>query len=82
MANSQQAALGLSETIASGDWRLYFVNYDQIKRVTPADVVRVAELYFKPSNRTVGEFIPTADPDRTEVPSSPDLETTAQRLQD
>ena len=58
MANSQQAALGLSETIAAGDWRLYFVNYDQIKRVTPADVVRVAALYFKASNRTVGEFIP------------------------
>ena len=42
--------------------------------MTPADVVRVAKLYFKPSNRTVGEFIPTADPDRTEVPASPDLE--------
>ena len=65
MANSQQAALGLSETIASGDWRLFFLNYDQIKRVTPEDVVRVAKLYFKESNRTVGEFIPTADPDRT-----------------
>jgi zinc protease len=73
MANSQQAALGLSETIAAGDWRLYFVNYDQLKRVTPADVVRVARHYFKPSNRTVGEFIPTAEPDRTEVPASPDL---------
>ncbi len=75
MTNSQQAALGLSETIASGDWRLYFLNYDQIKSVTPEDVVRVAKLYFKASNRTVGEFIPTPDPDRTEVPASPDLET-------
>jgi zinc protease len=74
MTNSQQAALGLSETIASGDWRLYFLNYDQIKNVTPEDVVRVAKLYFKASNRTVGEFIPTPDPDRTEVPASPDLE--------
>jgi zinc protease len=73
MSNSQQAALGLSETIASGDWRLFFLNYDQIKSVTPEDVVRVAKLYFKESNRTVGEFIPTADPDRTEVPSSSDL---------
>jgi zinc protease len=75
MTNSQQAALGLSETIASGDWRLYFLNYDQIKTVTPEDVVRVAKLYFKASNRTVGEFIPTADPDRTEVPASPDLDS-------
>jgi zinc protease len=74
MANSQQAALGLSEMIASGDWRLYFLNYDQVKNVTPEDVVRVAKLYFKESNRTVGEFIPTAAPDRTEVPASSDLE--------
>ncbi len=75
MNNSQQAALGLSETIAGGDWRLFFLNYDQIKSVTPDDVVRVAKLYFKESNRTVGEFIPTPEPDRTQVPSSPDLAT-------
>jgi zinc protease len=74
MANSQGAALGLSEMIASGDWRLYFLNYDQVKSITPEDVVRVAKLYFKESNRTVGEFIPTAAPDRTEVPVSSDLE--------
>jgi zinc protease len=73
MANSQRAALGLSETIASGDWRLLFVNYDQIKAVTPADLVRVARLYFKASNRTVGEFIPTPAPDRTDVPEPADL---------
>jgi zinc protease len=73
MSNSQSAALGLSEMIASGDWRLFFLNYDQIKTVSPDDVVRVAKLYFKESNRTVGEFIPTAAPDRTEVPTSSDL---------
>ena len=74
MANSQQAARGLSDMISSGDWRLFFLNYDQIKSVTPEDVVRVAKLYFKESNRTVGEFIPTAEPDRTQVPTAPDLE--------
>jgi len=74
MANSQQAALGLSEMIASGDWRLFFLNYDQIRSVTPDDVVRVAKLYFKESNRTVGEFIPTAAPDRTEIPTASGLE--------
>ncbi len=73
MANSQGAALGLSEMIASGDWRLYFLNYDQIKNVTPEDVARVAKLYFKESNRTVGEFIPTSAPDRTVVPPASDL---------
>ncbi len=68
--------------IASGDWRLFFLNYDQIKSVTPEDVVRVAKLYFKDSNRTVGEFIPTAAPDRTEVPASPRSRSRLQGLQD
>jgi len=75
MSNSQRAALSLSEVIADGDWRLLFTNYDQIKKVTPDDVVRVAKLYFKASNRTVGEFIPTPDPDRTEVPAAPLLDS-------
>ncbi|MDP9053772.1 MAG: insulinase family protein [Acidobacteriota bacterium] len=74
MNNSQQAALGLSETIASGDWRLYFLNYDQVRTVTPEDIVRVAKRYFKSSNQTVGEFIPTPNPDRTEVPPAPAIE--------
>ena len=59
--------------IADGDWRLFFANYEEIKKVTPEDVVRVAKLYFKASNSTVGEFIPTPDPDRTEVPPTPEL---------
>jgi zinc protease len=75
MANSQQAALRLSDTIAAGDWRLYFVNYDQIKQVTSDDIVRIAKLYFRASNRTVGVFIPTDSPSRTEVPASPNLES-------
>ena len=46
---------------------------DQIKAVTPADVTRVAKAYFKESNRTLGEFIPTKNPDRAEIPATPDI---------
>ncbi|HYA18182.1 MAG TPA: pitrilysin family protein, partial [Bryobacteraceae bacterium] len=67
MSNSQGAALQLTSMIASGDWRLYFLNYEELKNVTPEDVVRVAKLYFKDSNSTIGEFIPTPNPDRTDV---------------
>jgi zinc protease len=74
MTNSQQAAMGLTSMIASGDWRLFFKNYDELKKVAPDDVVRVAKLYFKASNRTVGEFIPEAAPDRTVVPPGDDLD--------
>ena len=75
MANSQSVGLNLSEWTAMGDWRLMFLNRDRIRSVTPDDVVRVARTYFLESNRTVGEFIPTAKPARAEVPATPDLAT-------
>ena len=74
MANSQQVALGFSEWASMGDWRLLFLNRDRIKTVTPEDVVRVAKTYFVESNRTVGEFIPTAKPERAEITAAPDLD--------
>jgi zinc protease len=73
MASSQQVGMALTGMIADGDWRLYFLSYDEVKKVTPEDIVRVAKTYFKDSNRTVGVFIPTASPDRTDVPATPDL---------
>ena len=73
-ANSQQLALQLTEIIASGDWRLLFTNYEELKRVTADDVTRVAKLYFKDANRTVGTFVPEATPDRTLVPGAPSTE--------
>ncbi len=74
MRNSQRLANELTESVGSGDWRLLFLNYDELKAVTPEDVVRVAKLYIKDSNRTVGEFIPTDAPERTAVPDAPDYE--------
>jgi zinc protease len=73
-ANSQQLAMQLTEVIGSGDWRLLFTNYEQLKRVTAEDVTQVAKTYFKDSNRTVGMFIAEAAPDRTTVPAAPTIE--------
>jgi len=50
-----------------------FVHRDRVEKVTPADVQRVAAAYLKPSNRTVGLFLPTDKPDRAEVPSTPSI---------
>jgi zinc protease len=68
--NSQRVALQLSEWASMGDWRLMFLDRDRIEKVTPEDVARVARTYLKASNRTLGEFIPTENPDkdRTVVP--------------
>jgi len=65
--NSERIGLELSEWAAMGDWRMMFIHRDRVKAVTPEDVQRVAKAYFKPDNRTVGTFIPTAKPDRAEI---------------
>lgn len=71
--SSDRIGLTLSEYAAMGDWRLYFLRRDRIRKVTPEDVKRVAAAYLKPSNRTVGLFIPTSAPDRAEIPPRPDV---------
>ena len=58
----------LSEFQAMGDWRLYFLYRERLRKVTLEDVKRVAARYLKPANRVLGEFIPTDAPDRAEIP--------------
>lgn len=65
--------IALSEAIAKGDWRLFFVARDRIETTTLADVQRVALNYFQASNRTVGLFIPAEQPRRAQVPTAPDV---------
>jgi zinc protease len=74
LANPQAIATGaLTAAVSQGDWRLMFADHDRLEKVTAEDVARVAKTYLKPSNRTVGYFIPDAAPDRTIVPASPNL---------
>ncbi len=42
-----RVGLEMSEYIAQGDWRLFFLNRDRIRKVTPEDVTRVAGNYFR-----------------------------------
>lgn len=69
--NAQGLAIALSEAIAKGDWRLYFLQRDRIEALTLADVQRVALHYLQASNRTLGQFVPVAKPQRTEIPATP-----------
>ena len=73
--NTSRFGLELSEWMAMGDWRLFFYHRDQVKKVTVQDVQRVASEYLKPSNRTVGMFIPTDKPDRTEIAAAPSVDS-------
>ena len=70
---SDLIGLTLSEFIGAGDWRLYFLHRDRLRQVTTEQVQAAAVKYFKPSNRTLGLFVPTKQPDRAEIPATPDL---------
>lgn len=73
LTNTRNLATTITEFIAMGDWRLLFLHRDRIKQVTLEEVHRVANTYFKSSNRTLGLFIPTKAPDRAEIPAVTDL---------
>ncbi|MEO8346179.1 MAG: pitrilysin family protein [Betaproteobacteria bacterium] len=73
LSNPQRFAIAISNAIAMGDWRLFFMQRDAYRNVTAADVQRVALAYLKRSNVTVGEFIPDAAPDRAPIPPSVDV---------
>jgi zinc protease len=63
----------LTSAIASGDWRLYFWHNELLEKLDAKSVQAAALKYFKPSNRTVGRFIPTDAPDRAEMPAQLDI---------
>jgi zinc protease len=72
-SDPNRIAIELSDWAAQGDWRLYFIARDRVEKVTPEQVTEVAAKYLRPSNRTVGLFIPTSTSDRTPIPASPEI---------
>jgi len=63
----------LSEAIALGDWRVFFLHRDQVRAARVADVQRVATQWLRRDNRTVGIHIPTAAPQRAPAPARVDI---------
>lgn len=56
-----ELASSLGEAVASANWK-WFVRYvDTMKRVTAADLQRVAATYLVPDHATVGWFVPTQE---------------------
>jgi zinc protease len=52
----------LNESIASGDWTTYYTVEDATRKVTAADVKRVANEYLREDQSTTGWFIPITEP--------------------
>jgi zinc protease len=73
LAETAKTGVVLSEFAAMGDWRLLFLMRDRVKSTTAEQITRVAKAYFKSSNRTLGLFLPTKQPDRSPLPAMPDV---------
>lgn len=67
----QQVGVALSEPIALGDWRLFFLSRDRIREVTAAQVAASAGRYYLRSNRVTGSFVPEDTPRRAALPAAP-----------
>lgn len=73
-SDSQKISATLTEAIALGDWRLFFVIRDRIRSATLEDVQQVADRFLVQSNRTEGVYIPTDKPSRAPQFTKPNLQ--------
>jgi zinc protease len=72
-SNPEQVGIALSDSIAQGDWRLFFLVRDRVKAAKLADVQRVAGERLIPTNRTLGAYLPTEKPQRPPAPANVDV---------
>ncbi len=73
--NVNAVGMSLSEYVAAGDWRLWFVLRDALENVSVDDVNRVAKAYLLPSNRTLARFVPTDNAIRATITEAPAVAT-------
>jgi zinc protease len=71
--NPEGVGLALSESIAEGDWRLFFLTRDRVRDAQLSDVQRVAEQRLLAANRTLGIYLPTDKPQRPPAPAKVDV---------
>ena len=74
-ADPADLASALSGSVADGDWRLFFLQRDQVEQVKLEDVRRVTRAYLVADNRTSGMYIPTEQPVRAPQDGSSQLDT-------
>jgi zinc protease len=72
-SDPETVGVALSETVAQGDWRLFFLLRDRIKAATVADLNRVAAERLLRDNRTLATYVPTEKPTRAPKPQNVDV---------
>ncbi|MBW4361380.1 M16 family metallopeptidase [Flavobacterium taihuense] len=66
-------SIAMTEYVGAGDWRLFFLDRDNVEALTVADIQNAAKKYYLQSNRTWGRFIPEATSERTKVNDTKDI---------
>lgn len=72
-SDPEQVGVALSEAIAAGDWRLFFLQRDRARKASLTDVQKAAVTYLVQSNRIEGRYIPTEKPLRAPQMQREDL---------
>ncbi len=72
-ANPEAVGVALSESVAQGDWRLFFLIRDRVRDLKLPALQAFAERTLLSSNRTLGAYVPTASPQRAPEPARADL---------
>ena len=75
-SNPETVGVVLSESVALGDWRLFFLKRDWVQAQTVADLQRVAEQYLVADNRAVATYLPTDKPQRAPAQTQVDVAQT------
>ena len=71
LSNHESIGVQMSEYIALGDWRLFFLARDDLDKITSEQVARATRTYFRRDNRIVGYFLPEDNPQRADIPPAP-----------
>lgn len=69
-ADPVSLAGALSESVAEGDWRLFFLQRDRVEAMSLEDVQQATANWLVNSNRTNGLYIPTDKPVRAPEPKA------------
>lgn len=73
-ADPEVFGVDISDYIALGDWRLFFVHRDAWEKMTPDAVTQAWNKYFVRDNRVVGVFLPDDQPQRAQMTPAPTLD--------
>lgn len=69
LADPQDFGISLSEYLALGDWRLFFLARDRTATLKAEEVGAAAARFLVRDNRGLGLFIPEDKPQRAEIPA-------------